>query len=126
MRGKILFVTGAAVGYVLGARAGRQRYEQIKAAAAKVWESPAVQKQVHSAQDFVSEKVGEFPETVYITIKRLVVQANDRRREAARTVSVARRGGRDRRRKRTQQPGLLTGVLYGSDEGRRDDRPGAG
>ncbi|WP_431219686.1 hypothetical protein [Leifsonia xyli] len=82
MRGKILFVTGAAVGYVLGARAGRQRYEQIKAAAAKVWESPAVQKQVHSAQDFVSEKVGEFPETVYITIKRLVVQANDRRREA--------------------------------------------
>jgi oxygen-dependent protoporphyrinogen oxidase len=82
MRGKLLFVTGAAVGYVLGARAGRKRYEQMKAAAGKVWESPGVQKQVHAVEDFVAEKVGEFPETVYITIKKLVVQANARRREA--------------------------------------------
>ncbi|MEV8213691.1 hypothetical protein [Leifsonia sp. NPDC077715] len=82
MRGKILFVTGAAVGFVLGARAGRERYEQIKAAAVKVWESPTVQKQVHTAQDFVADKVGEFPETAYITVKKLVVRANDRRREA--------------------------------------------
>ncbi|GAA2053335.1 MULTISPECIES: hypothetical protein [Leifsonia] len=82
MRGKLLFVAGAAVGYVLGARAGRERYDQLKAAAAKAWESPAVQKQVHAAEDFVSRKVGEFPETVYITVKKLVVQANSRRREA--------------------------------------------
>ncbi|MDR6972451.1 hypothetical protein [Leifsonia shinshuensis] len=82
MRGKILFITGAAVGYVLGARAGRQRYEQLKAAAAKVWESPGVQKQVHSVEDFVADKVGEFPETVYVTIKKFVVRANERRREA--------------------------------------------
>lgn len=33
MRGKILFATGIAVGYVLGTRAGRERYEQIKKAA---------------------------------------------------------------------------------------------
>lgn len=82
MRGKILFVTGAAVGFVLGARAGRERYEQLKAAAAKVWESPGVQKQVHSVEDFVAERVGEFPETAYITVKKLVVQANRRRRES--------------------------------------------
>ena len=82
MRGKILFVTGAAVGFVLGARAGRERYEQIKAAAGKVWQSPGVQKQVNAAGDFVAEKVGEFPETVYITVKKLVVQANRRRRES--------------------------------------------
>ena len=82
MRGKILFVTGVAVGYVLDARAGRERYEQIKAGALKVWESPTVQKQVHTAQDFVADKVGEFPETVYITIKKAVVRANDRRRES--------------------------------------------
>jgi hypothetical protein len=29
MRGKILIVAGLAVGYVLGARAGRERYEDI-------------------------------------------------------------------------------------------------
>ena len=82
MRGKILFATGAAVGFVLGARAGRERYDQLKAAAVKVWESPSVQKQVHTAQDYVADKVGELPETVYITVKKLIVRANDRRREA--------------------------------------------
>src|SRR4051794_1235682 len=82
MRGKLLFVAGAAVGYVLGARAGRERYEQLKAMAAKAWQSPTVQKQVHAVEDFVAEKVGEFPETAYITVKKAVVQANRRRRES--------------------------------------------
>ncbi|MGO4594611.1 hypothetical protein AB4Z18_12395 [Leifsonia sp. 2TAF2] len=82
MRGKLLFVAGAAVGYVLGARAGRERYEQLKATAAKAWQSPTVQKQVHAVEDFVAEKVGEFPETAYITVKKAVVQANRRRRES--------------------------------------------
>ncbi|WP_313543019.1 hypothetical protein [Leifsonia aquatica] len=82
MRGKLLFVTGAAVGYVLGARAGRKRYDQMKAAATKVWESQGVQKQVHAVEDFVAEKVGELPETVYVTVKKFVVRANERRRES--------------------------------------------
>ena len=33
-------------------------------------------------EDFVAEKTGEFPDTVYITVKRAVVRANQRRREA--------------------------------------------
>ena len=82
MRGKLLFVTGAAVGYVLGTRAGRKRYEQMKSAALKVWESPGVQKQVNAVEDFVAEKVGEVPEAVFITVKKAIVRANDRRREA--------------------------------------------
>jgi oxygen-dependent protoporphyrinogen oxidase len=82
MRGKLLFVTGAAVGYVLGTRAGRKRYEQMRSAALKVWESPGVQKQVNAVEDFVAEKIGEVPEAVYITVKKAVVRANDRRREA--------------------------------------------
>ena len=55
MRGKILLVTGLAVGYVLGTRAGRERYEEIKAAANKLWNDPRVQKPVHQAQDFVKD-----------------------------------------------------------------------
>ena len=46
MRGKIGLVVGLGVGYVLGTRAGRARYEQIKKQAEKVWELPPVQKQV--------------------------------------------------------------------------------
>ena len=37
MKGKIGLVVGIGVGYVLGTRAGRERYEQIKTQWLKVW-----------------------------------------------------------------------------------------
>jgi hypothetical protein len=43
MRGKLTFAAGAAVGFVLGTRAGRERYEEIAAAARKILASPTVQ-----------------------------------------------------------------------------------
>jgi len=41
MKGKILFLAGLGVGYVLGTRAGRERYETIKKSAAKLWTTRA-------------------------------------------------------------------------------------
>ena len=43
MRYRITFLSGLAVGYVLGARAGRERYEQIKRVGQRVAENPAAQ-----------------------------------------------------------------------------------
>lgn len=43
MRYRFAFFVGLAVGFVLGARAGRERYEQIKSLAGRVAESPAAQ-----------------------------------------------------------------------------------
>ncbi|GAA0265426.1 hypothetical protein [Cryptosporangium japonicum] len=43
MRNKLLFLTGVGIGYVLGTKAGRERYEQIRRTAAKVKENPTVQ-----------------------------------------------------------------------------------
>jgi hypothetical protein len=43
MRGKLLFITGVGVGYVLGTRAGRQKFDQMMAQARAIWESPTVQ-----------------------------------------------------------------------------------
>jgi len=65
MKGKLLFAAGLAAGYVLGARAGRKRYDQIAAATNKVWQSPGVQKQVHAAEDYVAEKIGDIPGAVF-------------------------------------------------------------
>jgi hypothetical protein len=42
MRSRATFLTGMAVGYVLGTRAGRERYDQIVAAAKKLMDSPTV------------------------------------------------------------------------------------
>jgi hypothetical protein len=44
MRYKATFVAGLAAGYVLGSRAGRQRYEQIKRLSRTVSENPAVKR----------------------------------------------------------------------------------
>lgn len=50
MRYRISFVTGFAVGFVVGARAGRERYEQIKKVARKAADNPAVQQAAGAAQ----------------------------------------------------------------------------
>ncbi|GAB3696836.1 hypothetical protein [Nocardiopsis oceani] len=43
MRYRITFAAGLAIGYVLGAKAGRARYEQLSRTARKVADSPLVQ-----------------------------------------------------------------------------------
>lgn len=50
MRGKLMFITGVGVGYILGTRAGREKFDQIVAQARKVWESPTVQEAAGVAQ----------------------------------------------------------------------------
>ena len=43
MRGRLIFISGVGIGYVLGTRAGRERFDQMVAQARKFWESPTVQ-----------------------------------------------------------------------------------
>jgi hypothetical protein len=50
MRTKATFLAGLATGYVLGARAGRARYEQIRNAARAFASNPAVQSTASSLQ----------------------------------------------------------------------------
>lgn len=57
MKGKLILVAGFAAGYVLGARAGRTRYNQIKKGAQAVWGTPAVQAGVDKAQEFTGARV---------------------------------------------------------------------
>jgi hypothetical protein len=50
MRGKLMFLGGLAAGFVLGSRAGREKYEEIRTNAKKVWEHPTVQEAAGVAQ----------------------------------------------------------------------------
>lgn len=72
MKGKILFVVGLGVGYVLGTRAGRERYEQIRRAAERVWNRPEVQQGVDTVKDFAKTRVGDLGETVLDGVKGLI------------------------------------------------------
>lgn len=61
MRYRITFAAGLAIGYVLGAKAGRARYEQLARAARKVAESPVVKETAGA----VGNQVGNAGRTVY-------------------------------------------------------------
>jgi hypothetical protein len=50
MRGKIMFLGGLAVGFVLGARAGREKYEELVVQGRKVLDHPTVQEAAGVAQ----------------------------------------------------------------------------
>jgi hypothetical protein len=83
MRYRLTFVCGVAVGYVLGARAGRERYEQLRKSAQRVAQNPAVRNAAESAGqtgrgvalravDAVSSKVGDrLPDSVAERVRRL-------------------------------------------------------
>jgi hypothetical protein len=59
MRYRVTFAAGFATGFIVGARAGRERYEQIKKLARRVTDSPAVQQ----AAGALHAQAGEFAQT---------------------------------------------------------------
>ena len=65
MRGKAGLVVGLAIGYVLGTRAGRERYEQIKDQWLKVWNMDPVQEQVGKVKDFAASTAMALPSTLW-------------------------------------------------------------
>lgn len=88
MKSKILLIVGIGVGYVLGARAGRQKYEQIKATAARFWNDPRVQQRVGDVQDYVKDKAPDVAESLADGAKTVVSKV-----AAARKSSNARNSG---------------------------------
>jgi hypothetical protein len=53
---KIVTLAAAATGYVLGARAGQERYQQIAGQAQRFWHDPRVRKAAADAKHTAAEK----------------------------------------------------------------------
>jgi len=53
---KLILLTAFAAGYVLGAKAGRERYEQIRRMTLRIKNNPTVQETAHSAADMAREQ----------------------------------------------------------------------
>ena len=74
---KLTVLFSGAVGYVLGSRAGRERYEQIKGLATKVKDNPTVQEKAARAADVaktqapvVKDKLAGAAETAKAKVSR--------------------------------------------------------
>jgi hypothetical protein len=83
MRYRLTFITGVAVGYVLGTRAGRERYEQLRKGAQRLARNPAVRNAAETAgqtgrgvalktADVVRGRVGDrVPQGMAAQVRRL-------------------------------------------------------
>ncbi len=78
MRGKVGLVIGLAAGYVLGTRAGRERYEQIKAQVDKVWNLEPVQEQVGKAKEFAKSTAMALPSTLWDSAVKVTKAASSK------------------------------------------------
>jgi len=87
MKGKILLLTGLAVGYVLGTRAGRERYNEIKSVANKLWSDPRVQRPVKQAEEFVKDKAPDVAEFVSDGVKTVVSKVSAAAKPASKPAS---------------------------------------
>ncbi|MCU1515076.1 MAG: hypothetical protein JWO10_2166 [Microbacteriaceae bacterium] len=74
MRGKLLLLVGVGVGYVLGTRAGRERYDAMKKNVTKIWHDPRVQTQVKNAEQFAKDKAPDVVDFVSDNAKKVVSQ----------------------------------------------------
>lgn len=90
MRGKLLFLTGGLAGYVLGARAGRKRYEQIKASAADLWNSKPVKRRVSEVQDFALDALGDVAPALLGQAKKLLSSATSGKKNSGADADAGR------------------------------------
>ncbi|MDP3890352.1 hypothetical protein [Nocardioides sp.] len=77
-----LLIAGA-VGYVLGSKAGRGRYEQIKSGAQKVAENPRVQAATHKAQETVTTQAAAAADVAKDKVSGATTAAADKVRQEA-------------------------------------------
>jgi len=59
---KLVILAAGAAGYVLGAKAGRERYDQIAASAQRFWSDPRVQQTANEAKEKAREKAPQMRE----------------------------------------------------------------
>ncbi|WP_442574022.1 hypothetical protein ACSBPH_09060 [Microbacterium sp. F51-2R] len=95
MKGKVGLVIGLAAGYVLGARAGRERYEQIKSQALKVWNLDPVQEQVGKAKDFAKSSAMALPSTLWDSAVKVTKAATSKGTTPGQRLDAAIKVGKD-------------------------------
>jgi hypothetical protein len=112
--GKLGMVVGAAVGYVLGAKAGRERYDQIAASARQLMDKPQVKRVMESAPGNLGARV----EQVANKAADAVHQASDKVAPSDTAAKPATTAG----------PGSASGTTSttGSDSGSGTKRSSAG
>jgi hypothetical protein len=107
MRYRAMFFVGLAVGFVLGTRAGRERYEQMKTLARRATDNPAVQQAAGAA----AAQASSLAKTATDKVQQRKPAFAD---TAIRKASERLPGWRDKRPGTGAEPGAGTGAESGA------------
>ena len=89
MRGRLGLFVGFGAGYVLGAKAGHERYEQLRRLYENVQSSPAFRKATGRAKDAVGTGLGQAKEAAVGGVSKVTEVVKGGRSEAHSGLSVA-------------------------------------
>lgn len=64
MKKRLVLLAGIGIGFVLGSRAGRQSYENLKRQVTNLWNDPKVQDGIDNAREQIEEKAPEVAKAV--------------------------------------------------------------
>ncbi len=95
---KSLFVIalGIGIGYILGARAGRERYDEIVEKVSGVWEDPRVAKARHEAARYAREQAPVIRDQAQRAAKATAARAQDLAGRAASATTTAASAAADK------------------------------
>ena len=82
MRGKLGIAVGLAAGYLLGTRAGRERYQQLTASAKRLADDPSVQRLQEELNGLFGSASQRVADTASTTVHRVSDQAADKVQQA--------------------------------------------
>ncbi|OJX63143.1 MAG: hypothetical protein BGO95_08980 [Micrococcales bacterium 73-13] len=89
LKGKLVLIgLGVGVGYILGAKAGRERYDQIAKAAGTVWNAPLVKDVRETAATFVNDRLEDAACLLKKGASGVIDRMTGGRRRSARTAAA--------------------------------------
>ncbi|MFC9833327.1 YtxH domain-containing protein [Rhodococcus sp. NPDC127530] len=77
MQKALIFAAGAAVGFVVGTRSGRQTYEKMRHQSLELWHNPTVQEKVSNATETVKDKAPQVQHKVGELAKKATHHGTD-------------------------------------------------
>jgi hypothetical protein len=87
MRGKLGIAIGLAAGYVLGTRAGRERYQQLTASAKRLADDPSMQRLQEELNGLFGSAKERVADSAGTTVQRVTDQAADKVQQARQRTS---------------------------------------
>lgn len=89
LKGKLVLIgLGVGVGYILGAKAGRERYDQIAKAASTFWHAPVVEQTRAGLASFANDRLEDVAGLLKIGAAKVIDRATGGKRRAARAAVV--------------------------------------